>query len=299
MATSKQQGSTPRKRPHIALKQQVKRFREEVVADRDAAHAQGVQVCGLFIDRDQRRHRAVVVCHRDSDRKAVEAVVKTYFGAFPHVVKYIDERAKGTLASGNGIADTQGGFGTVGGFFFRKGMGDQVFGVSNNHVIAGCNSVEIGTPIFDTDGQRLGVLSAFVPLVQPPAPNTLDMAVFAIDPGIETEWRPFPPTTLWKEGVHLPVTKIGAKTEIQTFGRVKSIDGFVEVTLLGELFSFEAVVTIEGDDGFFSEEGDSGSMVFTTDGRLVGILFAISGNFSYLCPVKKFKGLGLLTQVGA
>jgi hypothetical protein len=278
-----------------AFRKAVQRFQLEVVGPAAVGDRVDLHINGVFLDKDAAGYRVVVLVHAESDLRAVEAVARQYFEGLPYKVKVDEVKPEASLDAGSALLDTTGGFGTLGGFFKRQGFGDTVFGISNNHVLAGCNALPVGTAVCDVRGNVIGKLADFIMLQPPPIINAIDLALFELNPGQGGVWRPGVPQGKCTERIGLKVCKLGANdANGPTYGTITGIGGTVNVKMLGRVFSFGQVIAIKGMDGRFSNYGDSGALVFTPQGYLVGLLFAIMGEYSYAAPFRVMEALGLL-----
>lgn len=169
----------------------------------------------------------------------------------------------------------RGSYGTVGGFLLsgQSGKSNQLF--SNNHVLANSNNAKQGDPIYDFDGHKyhkIGQLLRFVPINRLNS-NLLDLAVAKIDRNVGIEVDGY---------LHHRIPRLGErvyKNSSGTTGYREGIVTSVDYTTKVNYGSFDAVfhnqVRITGDNGFFSEGGDSGSLIYSyNDDAFVGLLFA-------------------------
>ena len=194
------------------------------------------------------------------------------------------------LLIGSSVGHVDVTAGTLGCFVrATSGRGGVQF-LSNNHVLADENQGELGDTIVQPgvhDGgrvrrDRVGRLRRFAAL-KIRRPNLVDCAVCELDEGIEYE------AVTLRGGKDLEglatddelalaqtVGKLG-RTTGYTEGRITAfeLDG-VTVRYDVGLLTFDNQVEIEGaGERAFSDGGDSGSMVFTDDGRRAGaLLFA-------------------------
>jgi hypothetical protein len=175
------------------------------------------------------------------------------------------------------------------GAFARTSADDNALVLSNNHVLANENDSNIGDPILQpgvTDGgqaeDRIGSLAFYVPL-NPTGVNRMDCAVAVIDSDVEYEARELRNIGILEDlapNDELPandlVEKIG-RTTGHTVGRVTAfeLDNVVVGYDLGEI-RFDGQIEIEGTgEAPFSTGGDSGSLIFTSEGhRPWALLFA-------------------------
>jgi hypothetical protein len=203
--------------------------------------------------------------------------------------------------------------GTLGGFLRRAVNGmEQIFALSNNHVLADVNQLAIGTNIVQP-GPELGVmlqpgdvfatLSAFVPIEFPlsrlqPVVNRVDAAIALIPQeyvGLIELGKQFgipnytPQLTVPLPGMR--VIKSGRTTGV-TRGVIKAthVNG-VQVnysdTHTPRVATFNSAITIIGDEGQpFSNPGDSGALILEeATGRPVALLFAGDGRTTTACDL--------------
>jgi len=199
------------------------------------------------------------------------------------------------------------------------------FILSCNHVIAGANLAGIGTAVVQPsliDGgtavnDTIGILYSFVPLdfgtinfqilgksFTIPNPNYVDAAIARITVPTagynvgnrEIHWIGYPkmhiPSTWdWFEQIGLlgrRVCKMGERTEF-TIGKITSVS---YDTWVGPYDNnnqnawFENQIEIEGENGPFSDHGDSGSLIVDFETlKPIGLLFCGDGNFTYANPI--------------
>jgi hypothetical protein len=180
--------------------------------------------------------------------------------------------------------------GTLGALVALSG---QTYILSNNHVLANCNLLPLGSPIFQPallDGgapatDRVATLSHFIPL-NPTAPNLVDCAIALVDSGISVS--PVFPPNVGKlasanpiEAVKTnPVEKIGWRTGYSD-GTV--FDTGVAVTVQ---YSFGAAILtnqilFQGTGGdVFAAGGDSGSVVVDQQSKR-GVAQIVAGSEQY------------------
>jgi hypothetical protein len=219
------------------------------------------------------------------------------------VVAWMDETDKHRPAPlGMSIGHPDITAGTLG-FKVRDGPGNPYI-LSNNHVMANINQASIGDHILQPgayDGgtdpaDRIGDLSAFVPLNFSGGNNVVDAAIASVlDPDVLSstpldEGYGQPSSTTVTAFVGMGVQKYGRTTE-HTQGTVDAINGTFNVCYepLGPFcltvgrFVNQIVIT----PGTFSAGGDSGSGIVTDDANLnpVALLFAGSESFTLANPI--------------
>ncbi len=182
--------------------------------------------------------------------------------------------------------------GTLGGLMRDKASGDVVI-VSNNHVLADSNEAAIGDPIVQpgpTDGgtdpaDRIASLTRFVPIdfsasgqnrvdaaIATPV-NPADVAWNTLDIGPET---PRIRRVVGESDLGDYVQKTGRTTE-HTQGFIQALFATVQVKydlFQKATFVDQMIVSQSTAEEDFSSGGDSGSLVYDAEKRLVGLLFA-------------------------
>jgi hypothetical protein len=147
--------------------------------------------------------------------------------------------------------------------------------LSNNHVLAQCNNGSKGDVIVQAgaadafNGNKVGYLEDFVRLNFDGSDNEVDAAVAFtsfkwMSPLFHTQ---FIGSRAVAASVPLAVRKEGRTTGVTT-GVVRHTDVSTEVDytqLGGGMAQLVGQITIQGDAGPFSDEGDSGSLVVTAD----------------------------------
>jgi hypothetical protein len=182
--------------------------------------------------------------------------------------------------------------GTLGGLVRDRETGSVVI-LSNNHVLANSNDGTVGDPIIQpgsADGgtdpaDRIASLTRFVPIdFTPGAENLVDTAIAApIDPQ-DVLWNtvaigpevPREARRLDEEDLGEFVHKTGRTTE-HTMGFVQSLFGTVQVKydlFKKATFVDQIIISQSASEEDFSNGGDSGSLVYDSQNRCVGLLFA-------------------------
>ncbi|MGB5819555.1 MAG: hypothetical protein WBG90_08725, partial [Saonia sp.] len=184
------------------------------------------------------------------------------------------------------------GWGTLGGIFTRVND-SKIYGLSNNHVIADFNRGQVGDSIFHETHGQVGTLFNWFTLLESPAINYMDAALVQISPQYLAQWhQPRPIGGGWLEPrVGVQVVKNGFATHL-TKGLITLVEGGGSVTFSGRKYHFSGIIEIEGLDGPFSKDGDSGSLVLSLpDYHMVGIIFATLGLFSWALPISRIRPL--------
>jgi len=178
--------------------------------------------------------------------------------------------------------------------------------LSNNHVLANVNDAAFADPVLQpgpTDGgvnpaDQVGVLDRFVRLDFTAAnfvdcatawcwPDRVSLEHVYLSGGNQQHFRvgsePIAPA------LEMSVTKSGRTTQVTT-GRITGIGGTVNVNYTGgRTAHFQDVISITGNSGFFSQGGDSGSLIMTNnpDRRPVGLLFAGGSGTTFACRIER------------
>lgn len=203
---------------------------------------------------------------------------------------------------------------------------EEVFILSNNHVLANANACEIWDPILQpgaVDGggpdDRIARLAEFVPLVFESEPSKCRIADLtarmlnvvagafgsrhALEPvrkAAETNHvdaalaRPLSPNHVTNKilGIGAPIGSSTAQlgTRVQKAGRTtgltEGIIAQIEATVRINYFGPEALFTDQLVASAMSQGGDSGSAVLDTQRRVVGLLFAGSPATTILNPIE-------------
>lgn len=172
--------------------------------------------------------------------------------------------------------------------------GNDRYILSNNHVLANYNKADIGDNIIepgnlDGGGTPIATLSEFEPIHVDGKQNFVDCAIAKvinnddIKPTILTIGKVQKP--IIEPVMYQSVRKYGRTTQ-HTVGIVTDLAADIKVRFGQKLASFEDQLAIQGVSGFFSQPGDSGSLVIdSTTNRPVALLFAGGGAQSFACPI--------------
>ena len=214
------------------------------------------------------------------------------------------------LRIGVSVAHRSCNSGTVG--LFVKDSESRPFLMSNNHVLADVNLASRGDAIFQPghgDGgvkeDRIGSLEHFIPLSQTGL-NYADCAYCTLEDGIAYDPAMLPdgaelgglksanPEELLADDA--PVLKFGKASGV-TRGTISSANFSPRIWYDNTRITFARQIEIEGIDGPFSINGDSGSLVYGLPGDTrtalgIGLLFAGSAamNVSYASPLETVLG---------
>ena len=182
--------------------------------------------------------------------------------------------------------------GTLGGLVRDRDSGDTVI-LSNNHVLANSNKGAPGDEILQpgpVDGgvlpdDAIARLTRFVEIdFTPGAENLVDAAIATPESPTDVLWdtvevgpsTPAETRVLGEDDLGVEVHKSGRTTE-HTHGFVQSLFGTIQVKYdLFEKATFvdQIIVSQAAGEDPFSNGGDSGSLVYDTENRCVGLLFA-------------------------
>lgn len=179
--------------------------------------------------------------------------------------------------------------GTLGGLMRDNETGNVVI-LSNNHVIANSNSASIGDPILQPgphDGgtypaDHLANLTRFVEIFFDGTENRVDAAIATPIDTVLWNTRDIGPETpsegrvLTEADLGLFVHKTGRTTE-HTQGFVQALFATVQVKydlFQKATFVDQIIVSQSPAEEDFSNGGDSGSLVYDSQNRVVGLLFA-------------------------
>jgi len=184
------------------------------------------------------------------------------------------------------------------GCLVKKTAGDdnEIFILSNNHVLADSNQATIGDDIIEPgklDGGTAPIakLTEFELISLDDRSNFIDAAIAKVinnddvRPSILTIVNvQQPPMT---SALYQSVRKHG-RTTGHTIGVIMDIAADVRVRFGQKIANFEDQLAIQGVNGLFSQGGDSGSLIVDAmTHRPVGLLFAGGGNQTFACPIDK------------
>lgn len=166
--------------------------------------------------------------------------------------------------------------------------------LSNNHVLAGENSLSAGAAILqpglldknDPGSDKVGALARFIKL-QVGGPNKVDCAIAELNDGMKSNPAVMPRVNKLKSGdpvsavENMQVEKTGRTTGYTT-GVIHDVSATVKINYdqLGVL-TFSDQIMIGGASKPFSDAGDSGSLIVERKTkRPVGLLFGGSAKFT-------------------
>lgn len=210
--------------------------------------------------------------------------------------------AVGGISIGHGDIKTAGTLGAI------MVIGETRYLMSCNHVIAGFNRANPGDPIiqpgqFDNGSSpcdNIAYLDSFYHVKFPLATNKLDFAIAEVTPEYVDDLilDTFPLREMGSDRFLAPISrgmrvfKSGRTTGI-TEGVIVDTDADAWVRFPFWPHIFTDQIRIAPVEGFerFSYRGDSGSCVFTEDGRFVGMVFAGSRKPPYTTVVMKARNI--------
>lgn len=272
---------------------QVRRFGREVLFS-----GKYPEFCirSIFITMTGATQKVVIYVGEGMMSPALHPLAIAYFGRTGYALVHQHEYARGTstVDVGTGIRHPNVfGWGTLGGIFTRAND-THIYGLSNNHVIANLNHAQAGETIFHATQGEVGTLFNWLTLRESPGINYIDAALVRIDPRYLAQWNPPRPSTgQWMAPqMGMRVVKNGFTTPHITEGIITHEDGQGTTTFAGRTYHFSGIIQIQGLDGPFSRDGDSGSIVLSLpDYHMVGIIFAKVGVFSWALPISRIKPL--------
>lgn len=174
--------------------------------------------------------------------------------------------------------------GTLGGFFTFGGK--DIFAISNNHVIADLNNCSVGDPIFKAGSQvKIGTLQYWIKLNY--KKNYLDIALFKISPDVKPWWK-LPETSVIypdsiEEGVENQIVYMIKNDGSIKKGKISTLFIDEEIIFMhsGKKFPFTGLTEINPlDGGPFAIPGESGSLVFSEDHNVLGVLIGTKSDQS-------------------
>jgi hypothetical protein len=245
----------------------------------------GISVC----------QKALIHVDEESEIAKIQSLATAYFGAKGYTLYSRSKKPRLTanINVGSGIRHwNANGWGTLGGIFTRAND-TRVYGISNSHVIANFNTGQVGDSIVHPTQGQTGTLFNWFTLREFPAVNYMDAALVQISPQHLAQWRPPRPNGGgWlAPRVGMQVVKNGFATQRKE-GFITMVDGEGSVTFSNRRYHFSGIIEIEGVDGLFSTDGDSGSVVLSLqDHYLVGILFAALDHRSWALPISRIQPL--------
>lgn len=184
------------------------------------------------------------------------------------------------------------------GCLVKKSAGDddEIFILSNNHVLANENQASIGDNILEPgrlDGgtDPIATLTDFEPIALDEKSNFIDAAIAKIIDNNDVKSAILtigdvqqPPIS---PAMYQSVRKHG-RTTGHTVGVIMDLAADIRVRFGQELANFEDQLAIQGVNGLFSQGGDSGSLIVDAmTRRPVGLLFAGGGNQTFACPINR------------
>ena len=173
----------------------------------------------------------------------------------------------------------------------------RLYALSNNHVLADENRVanearvvQPGTLDGGRNADRVARLARYVPLRFDNRRNWMDAAIAEFDDtaGVDRAILGIGrPTGAATPTLNLMVRKSGRTTGLtEGIVRVLRFDA-VNIEYDQGMVRMDDVVVLEGIDGPFSRQGDSGSAIVDPQGRVVALLFAGSETVTFAIPIRR------------
>ena len=179
--------------------------------------------------------------------------------------------------------------GSLGGFFTFGGS--DIYGISNNHVLANFNNCSVGDPICKTGSSTIiGTLQYWVKLNS--VKNFLDIALFKLTPDITPYWdiegNVAYPGGIRKgfHGEEIYMMRNNGNVRKGMITQV-TVSEAITFTFSGNQYPFKSLTEIQPLDGQpFSIEGESGSLIFSENHDVLGVLMGtlVDGSKSYYVP---------------
>ena len=201
------------------------------------------------------------------------------------------------LSPGSSIGYVGGTIGTLGCFVYTENH--KIGFLSCSHVLQSKHS---SGEIYFQGGQdknrafigKLYKSTALIPVKDNKRPrNVVDAAVAVLNSGINFQKTVITDKydiTLKGAGIARigdTVKKFGAETGL-TKGEVKALHCSLTINQDNQAYYFEEAILVKSDmHKPFARAGDSGAIVFRSDGRVLGMVFATSSEFTVICPIKE------------
>jgi hypothetical protein len=231
------------------------------------------------------------------------------------------------IACGGSCASGGGDQGTLGALV-KNPNEDELYVLSANHVLAGCNHIPPGMPIMAPaaddarpdapDPRTIAKLTRVIPMhsgdPRHVSPAEEDLAIGLVnDPDGVSSWQG------GEDGYDTPTETVDPRATLGVMktGRTTGVTTGIIHTLVSEAIPipcnakgfkgnvwFKNVWYVRTDDPPFALPGDSGSLVVTDDGKAaVGLLFSSSssGNLGVIIPIRhvlRKLGVGLVSGHG-
>ncbi|OKJ10631.1 hypothetical protein AMK21_30675 [Streptomyces sp. CB00316] len=277
-------------------------------AERDSEGEPGQQVLHVYVAEPMTvaEVRTVLVDSmgvRDARETPLRVIHSGIIDAFAH--RFRDRPAPGGISVHHYQDIAAGTLGCLA--FGRSGpAANKVLCLSNNHVLARVNNSTIGDGIIQPgkyDGgsfpnDQVGILEKFGVINTSGKPNYVDAALGWCFPdrvrrelvylsgGVPQYFRINNVTRAASFG--LPVGKTGRTTQL-TYGAVESTSWSGQINYGGQLAFFDRQISIRNPAYQFSDRGDSGSVIWTSDQNRnpVGLLFAgsVASGHTFANPI--------------
>jgi hypothetical protein len=186
--------------------------------------------------------------------------------------------------------------GTLGCLVKKTADDQEIFILSNNHVLADSNQANRGDDIIEPgqlDGGSVPIaqLTDFEIISLDDKPNFIDAAIAKVINKTDVKSSILTIGNIQQSpmtsALYQSVRKHG-RTTGHTVGIIMDIAADVKVRFGSKIANFEDQLAIQGINGLFSQGGDSGSLIVDAmTRRPVGLLFAGGGNQTFACPIDK------------
>ncbi|CAG7840819.1 hypothetical protein Z959_00355 [Clostridium novyi B str. ATCC 27606] len=175
--------------------------------------------------------------------------------------------------------------------------GIENFILSNNHVLADLNNINLGTPIIqpsivnggDSEKDQVAVLSKFIPLrfineTKRPE-NYMDVAIAKVinNNFVSSDIRFIgKPKGVRGHRIGQLVKKVGASTELTT-----GIIQYVNVTMIVDENKKQFLMKKQFVTNSMAKPGDSGAILLNNNNYVLGLLMASNDEYSIFNPIKR------------
>ncbi|HYJ05217.1 MAG TPA: hypothetical protein VEX43_08785 [Chthoniobacterales bacterium] len=178
------------------------------------------------------------------------------------------------------------------GALVRKG--NELFILSNNHVLADENRLALGAPVFqpspmDSSAQvPVATLATVIPL-QTGSPNLMDAAIARLPAGAGVRPEIFnlrAPSATGAPTLHLPVEKFGRSTNYRA-GVISNPNIGIDLPYGIGTLTFRNQVVIRSEPGSrFATDGDSGALILQRGTNVaIGLLHSCNGTYAIASPI--------------
>ncbi len=225
-----------------------------------------------------------------------ETIPSEVNGAPTEVIAVGDLRSYSRPAQGgSSVGHVRVTAGTLG-CLVRKSGSNDLFILSNNHILADNNNGAAGDLILEPgpiDGgtNPIAELADFIPLKFDGSINHLDAAIARVLlPGdVSSTIRSIGsvPSQPMEASIYQSVRKSG-RTTLHTVGVIKDISADINMRYESQIAVFEDLIAIQGLGGAFSDNGDSGSLIVDGVTRRPVALLVGGGSsaITFACPIR-------------